>query len=243
MSASDVAASTAVYLSESSADLNEGASFLDRLSAAELDALRRHGTTLAVRAGETVFHQGDPHEGIWLIEAGTIRTFYVSPAGREITLASWTPGHFVGGPELFGVGEHIWSAVALSDATLLFLKGSALRDIIGRFPDFALCLIEGLVAKGKCYSALVQMLGTRSVTERLVHLLAILADTHGRAEGERLVIERQLTHEEIACIVGGTRQWVTKTLDKLQKSGVITVTRKRIVVENVARLNAQLAKG
>ncbi len=242
MSAADLSPDTAVYLSESSADLNEGASFLDRLSAAELDALRKLGTTINAHAGETVFNQGDPHGGIWLIERGTIRTFYVSPSGREITLASWTPGHFVGGPELFGVGEHIWSALAVTDATLLFLKGSTLRDIIGRFPDFALCLIEGLVAKGKCYSALVQMLGTRSVTERLTHLLVILASTHGRADGERLVIERQLTHEEIACIVGGTRQWVTKTLDKLQKSGVISVTRKRIVVENVAKLNAQLAK-
>ena len=49
---------------------------------------------------------------------------------------------------------------------LLYLPAAATRRLIETQPSFALCLIEGLVAKGKCYSALAQMLGTRSITER-----------------------------------------------------------------------------
>ena len=84
-------------------------------------------------------------------------------------------------------------------------------------PGLALGVVEGLVQKGKCYSALVQMLGTRSVVERLAQLLLILADNDGRAEGDRAVIRRVLTHEELANMVGSTRQWVTASLKKFEQ--------------------------
>ena len=117
---------------------------------------------------------------------------------------------------------------------------AAIRGLIETQPPFALCLIEGLVAKGKCYSALAQMLGTRSVVERLAQLLMILAENHGRRDGNRLVIERKITHDQIATIVGSTRQWVTMTLDKFQKKGIISVARQSIVIERYDLLMAQV---
>ena len=51
--------------------------------------------------GQTLFSQGGKHDGIWLIESGRIRAFYTPPLGREITLAYWHVGNFVGGPEVF----------------------------------------------------------------------------------------------------------------------------------------------
>lgn len=227
---------SAVYLSEVLSDLDEGADFLSRLNETDLAAVRAAGTAVRCAKGEGVFFQGDRHSGIWLIEKGTVRTFYAGPSGREITLALWTVGHFVGGPEIFGGGTHMWSADAQEDVELLYLTGARIRQLIDTMPSFAICIINGLVAKGKCYSALVQMLGTRSVTERLAQLLIILADTHGRPEGNRLVIEKKITHEHLAAIVGSTRQWATMTLDKFQKKGLITVSRSRMTIENYEML-------
>ena len=234
-------AASAVFLSEVRADLNAGADFLQRLTPEEIAKVRAIGTHKTVPAGQSVFRQGDIHEGIWLIESGTVRAFYVSPSGREITLALWTRGHFIGGPEIFGGGVHMWSGDAQEETQLLYLTGAKIRTLVETMPNFALGLIEGLVAKGKCYSALVQMLGTRSVTERLAQLLIIFADTAGRPEGNRLVIERKLTHDQLAAIVGATRQWVTMTLDKFQKRGLISVSRQCIVVENYDLLAAQIS--
>ncbi|WP_234051659.1 MULTISPECIES: Crp/Fnr family transcriptional regulator [unclassified Xanthobacter] len=231
---------SAVFLSDETDELNAGADFLQRLTPEEISRLRAAGVPRKLAAGEQLFRQGDTHGGIWLIESGTVRTFYVSPAGREITLALWTPGHFVGGPEVFGGGSHVWSADVHDDAEVLYLTGAKIRSLAETMPRFAICLIEGLVAKGKCYSALVQMLGTRSVTERLAQLLIIFADTSSRREGNRLVIERKLTHDQLAAIVGATRQWVTMTLDKFQKRGLISVSRQCIVVENYDLLSAEV---
>jgi CRP/FNR family transcriptional regulator, cyclic AMP receptor protein len=230
----------ALFLAETVDNLNDGANFLARLSLKELEVVRQSGTSTSVEAGSTIFLQGDQHNGIWLIENGVVRTYYAAPSGRQITLAYWPAGHFVGGPEIFGGGQHIWSADVAQSCRLLYLPGPAIRRLVESQPAFALCLIEGLVAKGKCYSALAQMLGTRSVVERLTQLLVILAETHGRRDGNRLVIERKFTHDQIATIVGSTRQWVTMTLDKFQKQGIISVARQSIVIERYDVLIAQV---
>jgi CRP/FNR family transcriptional regulator, cyclic AMP receptor protein len=221
----------ALFLAETIGELGNGSRFLEQLSPQVWNAVRHKACAVTFEKGENVFIQGDPHTGIWLIEDGVVRTFYAAPSGRQITLAYWTAGNFVGGPDIFGGGEHVWSADAAQNSRLLYLPAAAIRGLIQRHPSFALCIIEGLSAKGKCYSALVQMLGTRSIIERLTQLLTILAENYGRRDRNRVIIERKLTHDEIATIVGSTRQWVTITLDRLQKRGIISIARQTIVVE------------
>lgn len=227
---------SAIYLTEILSELNTGAGFLDLLTLDEINAVRRVASGSNFEAGETIFLQGDRHNGIFLIESGRVRTYYAAPSGREITLAYWTPGHFVGGPELFGGGFHIWSANAMEPSRLSYLPGGAIRHLALTVPAFAMCLIEGLVAKGKCYSALVQMLGTRSVTERLAQLLLIFAELDRQSEGGHMVVDRRITHEQLASIVGSTRQWVTSTLARFQKSGIIRIKRGAIIIERADML-------
>lgn len=230
----------ALFLAEAIDELANGSHFLERVGPQVRNAVRRKARSIRINAGENVFLQGDPHTGIWLIEEGIVRTFYAAPSGRQITLAYWTASHFVGGPEIFGGGEHVWSADVTQNSRLLYLPASAIRGLIESQPSFALCIIEGLSARGKCYSALVQMLGTRSVVERLTQLLIILAENYGRRDQGRLIIERRLTHDQIASIVGSTRQWVTMTLDRLQKKGVISVARQMITIEHHDLLMAEM---
>ena len=227
---------SALFLSESMSDLNEGSTFLDRLSMEEVTFIRSRGSTIKAQRGEGIFHQGDRHEGIYLIESGRVRTFCTGPSGRELTLAYWTPGHFIGGPEVFGGGVHLWSGEAMEDSRVMALSGAVVRDLIERMPIFALCLIDALVAKGKCYSQLVQMLGTRSVAQRLAQLLKIMGQVHGRDDAEGVLIDRRVTHDQLADIVGSTRQWVTTTLDRWQKDQVILIRGRMIVIRKPDRL-------
>lgn len=227
---------SAIFLSEYLLDINKGAGFLSSLSADDKKKVRQLGTRCKVAKGEGVFFQGDPHTGVWIIEKGRVRTFYAGPSGREITLAYWSVGHFIGGPEVFGTGRHVWSADALEDCEFLFVSGMSLQRLVREVPDVALAVINGLVNKGKCYSALIQMLGTRSVSERLRQLLLILAETYGRHEGGQAIIDRTITYDQIASIVGATRQWVTHSLDRLQSEGIVQVSRKEILINDLEQL-------
>lgn len=210
---------------------------LGPLTPAERQRVRKAGRALTHDDGATVFHQGERHDGIFLIEAGRVRTYYAAASGREITLAYWTPGHFVGGPEIFGGGVHIWSGMAVGPTRTRHLGGGALRLLMSEMPALAVCLVEGLAHKGRCYSELLQVLATQSVGERLRQLLQNLANLYGRNDGEWRVIERQFSHEELATMVGATRQWVTMTLGRMQKQGAIAILGRKIAVRqgSVAR--------
>ncbi len=200
------------------------------LSAQQREQVLAHGRRIAVRRGGTLFSQGMPHDGIYLVETGRIRVFYTAPSGREITLAYWYPGNFVGGPEVFGTGTHVWSAAGTAASTVVLLPGQTLQRLAQQIPALALGIINGLVFKGRCYSALAQMLGTRSVTQRLAHLLLHLADTYGTPEDDGTLIGAAFSHADLAHMVGATRQWVTISLKRLQGDGIVSARAGRVMV-------------
>jgi CRP-like cAMP-binding protein len=84
------------------------------------------------------------------------------------------------------------------------------------------------------------MLGTRSAVERMAQLLVILGEIYGRSDGNWLVIERKVTHDQLANLVGVTRQWVTVTLDRFQKKGIISSSRQTIVIKRPDLLHHHL---
>lgn len=186
--------------------------------------------------GETLFAQGDHHRGVYLIETGLIRTFYTSPAGREITLAYWQPGNIVGTPQIFDPSIHMWSGIAAVESSVLSFRGEQLRELMEKIPALAIGIVKALEFKGKCLSALVHMLGTRSVAERLGMLLYNLAELHGVQEPGGIAIGQPFTHEVLAQMVGASRQWVTMTLDQFQRDGLIRIGKCHTIIPKPQRL-------
>jgi CRP-like cAMP-binding protein len=206
------------------------------LSEREQRDVLAHGVRRVVHRRQMLFAQGAPNDGIYLIESGRVRVFYSAPSGREITLAYWHPGNFVGGPEVFGSGPHLWSGVAATDCSIVHFPGRTLRRLVLQIPSLAIGIIDGLTFKGKCYSALAQMLGTRSVTERLAHLLLHLADLYGVPQQDGIVISTALSHADIAHMVGATRQWVTISLKRFEEQGIIASGKSKVVIHNLEKL-------
>jgi CRP/FNR family transcriptional regulator, cyclic AMP receptor protein len=228
--ASRRSSASSLLLTENQQSIGGPPSLMEKLTPKERELVLKQGRRKVLNRGQTLFSQGTRHDGIFLIESGRVRVFYTSPQGREITLAYWHPGNFVGGPELFGGGIHQWSGVASSNCSVVQLPGKELRALAAEIPNLAIGLIEGLTFKGKCYSALAQMLGTRSITQRLAHLLLHLADLYGIKEPDGTLIAAAFTHADLAHMVGATRQWVTISLKRMQERQIVRSKRSQIVV-------------
>jgi CRP-like cAMP-binding protein len=224
------AAGSSLLLTENDEAIGGPPPLMDKLSPRERELVLKQGRRKVLNRGQTLFSQGARHDGIFLIESGRIRVFYTSPQGREITLAYWHPGNFVGGPEVFGGGIHQWSGVASTNCSVVQLPGKELRTLAVEIPNLAIGLIDGLAFKGKCYSALAQMLGTRSITQRLAHLLLHLMELYGVEDGDGTVIAAAFTHADLAHMVGATRQWVTISLKRMQEKQIVLTKRSQIVV-------------
>jgi CRP/FNR family transcriptional regulator, cyclic AMP receptor protein len=203
-----------------------------RLTAAQRNRVVARGVYLQLSEGETVFAQGEKHKGIYLVEHGLV---------REITLAYWKSGNIVGTPQVFSTDLHQWSGIATTKSGVLFFRSEDLLQLIERIPALAIGLVEALEFKGKCLSALVQMLGTRSVAERLAMLLHNLAELHGIKEKDGIALGKPFTHEVLAQMVGASRQWVTMTLDRMRNEGLIRIGKGRMVILQPQKLLSRRA--
>jgi CRP/FNR family transcriptional regulator, cyclic AMP receptor protein len=227
-----------LLLTEGSRLLGKPPSLLQALTSQERELLLGAGRRLAFRRGQTLFSQGSEHAGIFILDSGRVRVFYTAPSGREITRAYWDAGNFVGGSEILGSGHHHWSCVAQSACSVVQIRGSELRELARAIPNLAIALIDGLTFKIKCFTALTQMLGTRSIAERLAHLLLHLVELYGVRVSDGIAIRSVFTHAELANMVGATRQWVTININRLEQEHIISCRKSWIVIR---RLDALLA--
>jgi CRP/FNR family transcriptional regulator, cyclic AMP receptor protein len=240
MAAATLRTTAGIMLAESDTLVRSLPGLLDPLSEADRCRVLAIGRKEVLETGKHVWRQGDTQNGIYLIESGRIRSYYAAPSGREVTLAYWFAGNFVGGPDLFGAGAHMWSSVAVEPSRLLFLPGTALRELALQSATIAVALLDALAFKARCYSAMAQMLGTRSVTERLQRLLIFLSNIYGSQQGREIVIGIPFTHGDLANLTGATRQWVTVQLSRMQARGMIRYDRGQIVILNLRALDLEL---
>jgi CRP/FNR family transcriptional regulator, cyclic AMP receptor protein len=224
-----------LYLRENQAEA-AAPELLARLTPDERECLIGASALLRFRVGQNLFRQGEAHTGMFVVVSGEVRSYHTGPSGREITLAYWSAGNFVGGPAVFSGGAHVWSGEAMRATQALHVRGAELRRLLPECPNLAIALVEALEHKGQCYSATIHMLGTRSASERLAQMLLVLAERDGRRTTRGVAISRTLTYDDLAKMVGATRQWVTTTLERLAEQGMIDSDRKRIVIIDAGRL-------
>ena len=115
---------------------------------------------------------------------------------------------------------------------MLHLPGDVLRQMVLTIPELAIGIIEGLSFKGQCYSALAQMLGTRSPTERLSQLLLHLMNLYGVDERDGVLIAASFTHADLAHMTGVTRQSVTTSLKRFAELGILHAHGTNLVIRN-----------
>jgi CRP/FNR family cyclic AMP-dependent transcriptional regulator len=185
------------------------------------------------KTGESLFRQGDLQERVFIIRRGTARAFYSAASGREITLAYWQGGDLLGALGVFGRGVYGWSCEAITSIEAFVIRDTDMRTLVATVPELAVGVVEALSFKVQWLSRLIQMFGTQSVGERVARLLDMLCELYGLPQEGGFVIDAPLTHEDLAAMVGASRQWVTTALAGLQSRGIVKVGmvgKRRLVV-------------
>jgi CRP-like cAMP-binding protein len=190
------------------------------------------------KQGQVLFMQGTRHTTDVLVMSGVIRTYYISPMGKEITLAYWSTGDLLGGPDFFDEqAAHIWSAHATKDSEVLLIKGADLAELTLQIPILARDVIEALMFKLRWVSVLVQTLSTGSVDVRIAHLLLKLCEMFGEECPEGgITINQHFSQKDLAMMVGATRQWVSITLRRLSHEGILRLGKRRFVIMDMDKL-------
>ena len=181
-------------------------------------------------AGELLLQQNDRQKNLYVIRSGTVRTFYTAPSGREITLAYWQEGDLLGADRLYQGGIFRWSSQTVTTTEAYTILETDMRALVADVPELVVAIAEALSFKVQWLSSLVQVLGTESVSRRLAHLLDTLCELYGIQSDQGIIINAPFTHEDLATMVGASRQWVTMALARFQSKGVLKLAKRRIEV-------------
>lgn len=197
----------------------------------ELRRLAARCVWRAVRRGTAIFREGEPARGLFVITEGRVKLARLSPAGREQVLHVEGAGASLGEVPVFDGGGYVATAVALTEARLLFVEREALFALCRRRPDVALGIIAVLARRLRGFAALIEDLALRDVTERLAGFLLAEAP---RAGGFFEIG----TQDEVAARLGTVRELVSRSLTRLTAAGLIARTGRRVHVLDTKRLQA-----
>jgi CRP-like cAMP-binding protein len=205
--------------------------YLAGVPAAELRRLAARCVWRAVRRDAAIFREGEPALGLFVITEGRVKLSRLSRAGREQVLHVEGAGASLGEVPVFDRGGYVATAVALTDARLLFVAREALFTLCRRRPDVALGIIAVLARRLRRFAALIEDLALRDVTERLASFLLAEAP---RAGGFFEIG----TQDEVAARLGTVRELVSRSLTRMTAAGLITRTGRRVRVLDTKGLQA-----
>lgn len=207
------------------------------LSEQELRALAHRTVRFPVNSGDTIFNEGDPCDGFYVVESGEVKIFKTAASGREQVLTVDGAGDSFAEIPVFDGGPYPASAVATVATTLLFVSKRDFRTLVLEHPDVGLKVLKIVGSRLRRLVGLIEELSFTTIRNRLIMLLVRLS----RAQGERTARGTEVilpTNQEIASQIGTVRELVSRNLARLQAEGLLRLDGKRVIISDPAALAA-----
>lgn len=187
--------------------------------------------------GQVLFHEGDSGDSLFIIAEGKVKLGRVSKDSRENLVAILGPGEMFGELSLFDPGPRTMTATAIADTVLLGLSNDALDEALASNPTLAKALLAALAKRlRRTNQALADIVFT-DVPGRVAKALIDLAGRFGRPVDEGLLVAHDLTQEELAQLVGASRETVNKALADFVARGWIRLESRAVIILDQDRLH------
>jgi CRP/FNR family transcriptional regulator, cyclic AMP receptor protein len=196
------------------------------LSDEELRTLESHAVPKTYRKNTIVIEKGDDSTSLYVLMSGKVRIYVADDEGKELVLSIFDePGACFGELALVGDTARTASVMTMEDSKLLVISKQDFISYLGSNPQVALALIRHLVEQVK---SLTDRVGTLALNDVYGRVAATLRD-QAREEGGRLITPR-LTQQEIAQMVGASREMISRIFKDLKLGGYISIEDKRVVL-------------
>lgn len=206
------------------------------LSSGDAEALRSSMTEAKLERGDLLFAEGDEGDRLYVVVDGKVKLTRSAADGRENLLAVVGPGEMFGELSLFDPRPRTASAVAITDTVLAELCNDKLRQWLQGRPQVAEKLLQALAQRVRRSNDILADLVFTDVPGRVAKALLDLADRFGEETHEGLHVNHDLTQEELAQLVGASRETVNKALADFASRGWLQIEARAVIVYEVERL-------
>ena len=191
-----------------------------------LDMLEQSAVRRKVRRNAIVISEGDETDSLYIIEQGRVRVVAINEDGREFILANLSPGDFFGELALIDDGPRSASVIAIEPCVFLTISKEDVTQWLSRRPENAMAMLRAMSKRLRGITEDLTSLALQDVYGRVVRLL--LRDA--REENGDL-ITGPMTQQDIADMVGASREMVSRILLELKRGDYISTRGKRVVID------------
>jgi CRP/FNR family cyclic AMP-dependent transcriptional regulator len=199
-------------------------------------ALRASLTETRLRRGEVLFREGDSGDKLFIVTEGKVKLGKSSSDGRENLLAILGPGQMFGELSLFDPGPRSATVTAVTDCVMQSLSHDELLEWLTGRPAVARGLLAQLGSRLRKANDVVADLVFSDVPGRVAKALLDLASRFGRTADDGIHVHHDLTQEELAQLVGASRETVNKALADFASRGWLRLDGKSVIIMDPERL-------
>jgi CRP/FNR family transcriptional regulator, polysaccharide utilization system transcription regulator len=209
-------------------------SSLKALNKDELIRLAECKTSYTIKKGSPIFEEGDLVNGIYCVTTGACKLSKLSPNGKDQIIKLVKAGELLGQRSMISDEPANLSAVALEDMEVCFIPKSEVISMFDKNNQFSMNMMKTICGDLKEASEHMISISQKTVKERLAETLVYLDETFGKKEDGSLRI--QLSREELAGMIGTATESCIRLLSDFNKTGLIGLNGKKIVIKDLAKL-------
>lgn len=196
----------------------------------DMAELERVTTLTAVPRGRVFYRPEDPGERLFLLRAGRVQLYRISPEGKKLVIATLGPGALFGEMALLGQQMHNAFAEAMEDCSIMVMSRADLERLMLNDATIGRRILALTRKRLSDAEARLEDMAFKGIPARLASLLLRLAADQGDTS------INGLTHQDLAETIGTYRETATQVLNDLKTDGLIEIGRKRITILDVERL-------
>ncbi|MCA9080353.1 MAG: Crp/Fnr family transcriptional regulator [Planctomycetaceae bacterium] len=208
----------------------------EQVTPEQLELLENQARVKTFPRNSTIYLPQDLANHVYLLLEGRVRLVSITPEGKQAILALFEPGDLFGELSLVGENRREEFAEAVTKSTIVAIPRATMEQVMQQNAGLTLAITKLIGFRRRRLERRLRNLLFRTNRERLVALLWELVEQYGTPISEGTLIDIRLSHQDLAGLIGVTRESVTLVLGELQSEGLVTVGRQRIVVTSLERL-------
>ena len=213
-------------------------SLFQRLTEPQWNRLERCARVRKFPKRTSVYLPDDLADTAYLLAEGRVQICSTTNEGKQCILALIEPGELFGELAIVDSSAREERAETVQNSTVVLLPGDHLRQLMEESPGLALGVTKLIGLRRKRVERRLRSLLFRSNRERLTQLLLDLTDQYGNATTEGVEMGIKLSHQDLASIIGATRETVTTVLGEMQSEGLLRIQRQKLILLDLPRLAA-----
>ncbi|MBL1260704.1 MAG: Crp/Fnr family transcriptional regulator [Thiotrichaceae bacterium] len=196
------------------------------LSSDDISLIASYGKTLNYRKHSIIINKGDESNCLYIVQQGRVKVYVSDEYGAEIILRYEGPGEYFGELALVDEAPRSASVETLEDTRLTYISRASFEACLHDKPEISVKLIRAMITRIRSLTEELSDCALKTVYQRVRERLTKMSIEQ---DGKR-VIPQSMTHQEIAGLVGSSREMVSRLMKKLQNGGYISVEKKHISI-------------